>query len=240
MRIFLYIILLLGAVLGACENRKQQKQNPDFEAWLNEPDSNRVMYDFLIHSPDTLNTQVGPVSYKIYSMFSEYLCYPYPTAFHCYEFGDTALTCFNLDLSPSDVDGWISFVFINTPSHFQILSLPGQLPESISSKDFDKLMDYIRVQEGKLPKGRFIANHIDDSQEFTGWQYEFEKKADEKEQKMAITDNRGFEFTFKFPERVKLCNLPPFLFAELSDFAKICLPTLSDIGWCWDQSDYLA
>lgn len=217
----------------ACTNRDQQKSNPDFETWLNNPES-RKMYNYLIETRDTLSTtEHGEVIYNAYEMFRETLGYPCTSVFHCYEYGDTALTCFDIDLSPSDFEGRMSFVFINTPSKFTIISTKGALPDNLKNGcDFDGLMKYIAEQKNKQPIGNFKSQIIQSSQEFSGWQYEFDKRIGENDMDVYLTDSNGFYCKLTLPDYVKTADLPPFFFAKLKDFSKICLPSL--YSWCWE------
>lgn len=238
MRIFLYIILLSGVVLGACATDQKKSNKVDASEFAGS-DSTKIMYYHCIMYRDTSVTDYGKVVYHRYQSDNDLLraiggIYD----FYCYKLEDTVFTYFYVEDSPEryeDISKNVAkfhFVFINTPSTFKILSTPEALPQiPEKANDFGALMEYIKTQEKELPTARFIGHSIDPSQEFTGWQYEFDKKVDKEKQNVILSGSNGFVYRLRMPKGIKLRNLPPFLFADFRNFAEMCLPTLSDWDW---------
>lgn len=233
MRISLYIILLAGAVLGAC-GTNNRPVIPDLSQEFAGSDSTELMYYHCIMYRDTSYTPIDSVIYSAYEMSCQYKCPPGFFNIHCYSIKDTVYSWFDFNYDKTETGKLksVSFVFINTPTTFRILCSPEAMPKyRQKANDFGLLMKYIKTQEKELPTARFIGHSIDPTQEFTGWQYEFEKNMDKERQNVILTDNDGFFYRLRMPEGVRLLNLPPFLFADFRNFAEICLPTLSDWDW---------
>lgn len=231
MRILIAIIILCGIGFAACDN--ENKRDPKSEVAAKQHVKRIRLYDEYVSHRDTVNTASGMVKYSEYDVFQDYKCPPYNTRFHCYEFADTALTCFSLNVSFSGHGDWISLVFINTQSKFRILSIPDSLPRDLTNGlNFGGLMTYISEMEHKLPEGRFESQIINSSQEFSGWQYEFEKKTEEDGSEIILSDKDELYCEIRVPHhRVSLP--PPFLFTKFSYFVDFGLPSLSE--WCWDE-----
>ncbi len=240
MRRFLYIILLGGAVLGACATDQKKSNKVDASEFAGS-DSTKLMYYHCIMYRDTSVTDYGKVVYHRYQSDNDLLrAIGSIYDFYCYKLEDTVFTYFYVEDSPDryeDISKNVAkfhFVFVNTPSTFKILSTPEALPQiPEKANDFGLLMKYIKTQEKELPTARFIGHSIDPTQEFTGWQYEFEKNMDKERQNVILTDNDGFFYRLSMPKGVgaKLRNLPPFLFSDFRDFAKLCLPSRPDLEW---------
>ena len=93
-------------------------------------------------------------------------------------------------------------------------------------------MTYITEMEHRLPEGRFESQIIKSTQEFSGWQYEFDKKTDEDGSEIILSDKDELYCEIRVPHhRVSLP--PPFLFTKFSYFVDFGLPSLSE--WCWDE-----
>lgn len=233
MRRFLYIILLGGAVLGACATDQKKSNKVDASEFAGS-DSTKLMYYHCIMYRDTSYTPIDSVIYSAYEMSCQYKCPPGFFNIHCYNVKDTIYSWFDFNYDKTETGNLksVSFVFINTPTTFKILCSPEAMPKHRQkASDFGLLTAHIRTQEKELPEARFIGHSIDPTQEFTGWQYEFDKKVDKERQNVILTGNDGFFYRLRMPKGVRLRNLPPFLFADFRNFAEICLPTLSDWDW---------